>query len=358
MGLFDKLLGKKPQSNKVKEISDLKNYSKDLQSGDQVSIDSLSRLGTITHRDSSQTELILGRIIKIQDGYTIMNDEQDYIAFELPKGQKITEEVLLSVAEQYDIDKSLGQISGKTCYLGRVEETRDGVIIGNKSASVEKMIKQRVDSIESQRQNSLQESYQRNQVERLRAEEMVVQQIDEMKREDLERMSNERSARLSSPSLQYTGRMAVGKKVYMDYDGVDMQTGDILRLRKVDKVCKNEKGQYLYTAYINSVEHDHDADMFNDEGEPEGSLVAFVLPGRLEDFVNSGNSEQIKTILNLLSRGRNIAKAGQMTYIGQIDERGAISQEVAIASMVSRIQQDYSMRKARNNKNFSGDEGR
>ncbi len=355
MGLFDRFLGKKDEP---KEIRDLVNYSEDLKTGEKVSVSGLSRKGAIKHRDNSQTEIILGKIIKVPEGHAIMVDEEDYIAFEVPKGRKITEDVLHSVISQYDMEKASSRVSGKTCYLGRLEDTRSGVVFGNKSVAVENMVRQRVETLENERKELIQDEYQRNQAARLKAEEIVVAQRDMRISEEQERMNREKASRLSNPTLICTGRQEVDGKICMDYDGVDMQTGDILRLRRVDKICKNQYGQYLYTAYVSSVEHEHDANLFNEFGEPEGSLVAFVLPGRLEDFVQAGRPDQIGSILNLLSNGKNLARQGKMSYIGQIDKTGAIRSDIAIGNAVKQLQDQYAMKHARTNKNFSEDDGR
>ncbi len=358
MGIFGNLLGRKQKNEVEKETRDLIHYSKELQNGEEISVSELSRIvPLIQHRDNSRTQLIMGRIIKTQQGATIMNDEQDYIAFELPEGKIITEGALRAVIEQYDRDKSSGLVTSKQLYVGRVEETSAGVTIGKKSAFVEKEVRKKVDSLESQRSASLQEYYQAQQAEKLRVEEIQVQQRDaRIKAYEKDRKSDITS-RLSNPTIQGKGKPN-GRGEYEEYDGVDLQTGDILRLRKVNKICKNSSGQYLYTSYVNTVEHEHDAELFNEEGEPRGKLVAFVLPGRLQDFVNAGNSNQIRAILNLLSVGKNLAREGQMTYIGQLDERGKISDEMPMASKISEMQQNYANGKKQNNRNFSEDEGR
>lgn len=352
MGLFDKLFGRKSAEEPKKEANDVLIYSEVVANGEEIEVNSLSRYGTIRHSNNSETELIIGRIIKHQEDHTVMNDEQDYIAFELPVGQRVTESILHSVVKQYNIDKSAGKVDKKACYVGELKETNAGVILGKRSAAVEGMVKSQVAKLEERRASLIQNEYQKRRAEQIKVEEMRVEQSAIRQKEYLETSSKERAGRLSNPVLRLVDKLSIGKKLYTGYDGVDMQTGDILRLRNVDKVCKDQNGQYLYTAYVNSVEHSHDAEMYNEHQKPAGKLVAFTLPGRLQDFVDTGRPEQIRNILTLLSKGKSLAKDGQMTYIGGIDAKGNINNDSkptspGIANMLMQMQKQYVASQAR-----------
>ena len=98
--------------------------------------------------------------------------------------------------------------------------------------------------------------------------------------------------------------------------------GEILRIRHLNKVCKDrEGGRYLYTGYIQSVPHEHDYDYYEEYGVP----ICFTIDKRVSDIVQENNPREIRNFLNLLSQKTNFeGKSGEMMYIGALDRAGNI----------------------------------
>lgn len=363
MGLFDRF--KKKQVDGPQEEREPAVYTKELTDGETViTVSNLARINKILHRDQSKTELVIGRIAKYKERETLMWDDTDYIAFEMPLGSKITKDMLEQVINQYDIDKRSVSPDEKAFYIGRMQEQMGKFSFGNKSAAVQNMVAQQVDSMIQSRSEQIRESYERN--ERLRQEEQrKAREQDEIRRREYNAIRDrERAQRKSNPELTSLGSYNPGGKIYTDYDGTDMITGDILRLRQVDKVCKDSSGTYLYSAYIDKAQHNFDA-VFLGESEPAGCYVCFTLPGRLEDIVKSGDKTKITQVLELLSDSRNFQNEGHLTYVGGIDRNGMIDRStqptsVPLANRVQKMQQDYEQRNAQFNQRgrYTNDEGR
>lgn len=356
MGLFDRF---KKKEEPKKEERDIANFSVPLSDGiSEMVVDGLTRIQNFRHRDNSRTSLVMGRIERVEGSNAFYLDSADYIAFELPEGQKITEDAVLAAVRQYTINKNSAQAQSKAFYVGKVQ---DGRIAGD-SVAVQQYVEQTVAQMEAKRSQMFQQQMQQKQRQEAAAREKQ-QAEDERRRLENEAVrSRERSARLQKPQLRSNGSYQVQGMAFSEYDGVDMINGDILRLRQVNKVCKDAEGTYLYSAYVNKVEHEYDVEILG-EDEPAGDYVCFTLPGRLEDIVKAGNPDQIKTVLELLSAERPNSK--ELTYIGGIDRSGQIVRDAmprssGIANRVAQMKQAYSARKQQlNGRNASSyDDGR
>lgn len=126
-----------------------------------------------------------------------------------------------------------------------------------------------------------------------------------------------------------------------------MITGDIMRLRRVNKVGKDADGTYLYSGFISTVETEDAMELFAINEDPPGDYVCFTLPGKLEDIVRSGDTTQIRNVLELLSLSNDYMPG--LTYIGGLDKYGQISRDAmprstGIANKIAQMKQEYSER--------------
>lgn len=366
MGLFDRFRKKQVKTQQPEEREPAV-YSKELSDGvNVITLSNFARMGKISHRDQSQTELVLARIAKYRENDTLMWDDADYVAFEMPVGKKITKEILEAVASQYDINKRLAMPQDKAFYVGRVQEAVGKIMLGNKSAAVQSMVDKEVASLVQSRNDQMRESYERN--ERLRQEaERKAREQDEIRRREYNAIRDrDRAQRKSNPYLTSLGSYTPSGKTYTDYDGIDTVKGDFLRLRQVDKVCKDSSGTYLYSAYVDRTSSSMNVE-FLGEHEPVGSFVCFTLPGRLEDIVKSGDQTRITQVLDLLSDPRNFENEGHLTYIGGITQGGYVNHTNTppspdFASRIKRMQDEYEARRAsyiqKNARNLYDDDAR
>lgn len=210
------------------------------------------------------------------------------ITFEVPAGTVVNSELINRIGIQ-------GKENGNDIeYLGIISS--DGNILGH-SQKVEDYVKTTISP------QILQEKAEQNrrieESRRISAEnyEKSVNSFKEKMAEDhrkyCEEVERKKQARLSNPFL-------IGKE-NSGYDGVDLNTGNILRIRNLNKIGKDELGTYLYTAYINSVSSQNEVEILSGE---VGSFVCFTLNNRIEDIVNGKNPQEITNLLRLFSNSQ------------------------------------------------------
>lgn len=312
MGLFNNLKNKNEnQPNKEER----KVYSMPSQNyGEQVIVLNIEKINSIMHRNGETTDLFIARILKQNPGETIYVDNTDYIAFEIPQDIEINDEIMQIVMKKYDQNPEE--------YIGRLIKSSNEYIFGNKSSKVDDLVQQTI-------QQNIQRKIDRYEKSRLEHDKMEKNKRQEFlkkieSRGYLEKLEEEKNMRIQSPILK---RLAIPsemqKSKYSNYDGVNLETGDILRLRRVDKVGKDGSGTYLYSAYISNTPNEYDVEMIGDVSI--GIPVCFELQKRLEDIVSDGNINEIVQVLKLLSDKENFKHPEQLTYIGEVDKNGQVN---------------------------------
>ncbi len=121
-----------------------------------------------------------------------------------------------------------------------------------------------------------------------------------------------------------------------DYEGVDIQTGEILKICNVNKIAKDaqQNGIYVYSAYIDRT--DDENEMFLKTGEPIGSPVVFETAIKVDDMIASNDKQMINSLLTLLST-KTQQNSEQMKYIGAINRNGQISDNYISQTFAQRI---------------------
>ena len=298
------------------------------------------------HRNGEITKLMLAKAIKTRNGDALRVDSADDIAFELKEGQQPDDKVLQAVAYEYERQKVLKNKA--ICdYLGIVNYTDKGYEITQKSQKIDQYVNQNVvpkileqrkareDFIanrHAQRQEQEKER-ERKFLENLDARGYVAQMQETMKR------------RIGNPYLRKVGQYKINGRTYEDYDGINIRTGDILRIRRLDKVGKDGSGTYLYQGYVHSTPNENDVETLGEE-TPMGIPVCFDLPKRFSDIEITNNPEEIRTILELLSDAGKYSNRKGLSYIGGIDKKGKLNHNaepdsLGIANVIKRLTQEY-----------------
>lgn len=110
---------------------------------------------------------------------------------------------------------------------------------------------------------------------------------------------------------------------YSNYDGTNVNTGEILRIRRMEKLGKDETGRYLYRAYLENVRHEWDAEMMDSNAVP----VCFSIDKRAEDILKENNPAEKQQFFKLLSQEKIFKNNNDyMNYIGAMDRQGNIEQ--------------------------------
>ncbi len=328
MGLFDKLLSKK-ETNKNQQQEPQRQYSMRTKEDDQkILVYDIFEQGRVRHRNDEITKLMIARITKYSENDTIYFDYSDYIAFELPLGEQINKELMEDVMRIYDRESQQGENS---YYLGRATKGSEGYQFGSKSDAVEKMVARTVEKELEERQRIYEERRKKleERNKKYRAE------ISRSARENIEMRKREIEARKAHPFLQSQGVYPDGKTSVESYDGININTGDILRIRGVNKVGKDGSGTYLYSAYIYNTPNQTDVEFF--DITPLAYPICFELPKRLEDIVKSGNPKEIQSVLKLLSDPKNFEDKERLSYIGEIGRDGQVHRNEESSSNAIRL---------------------
>lgn len=343
MGYLDKILNKRSQQG----IDIFNNSFNSREKGYTITIFGVEEQGLkAKHRNGEITKLMLAKAIKVRDGDALMVDLADDIAFELKEGQQPDDKVLQAVAYEYERQKVLKNKA--ICdYLGIVNYTDKGYEITQKSQKVDQYVNQNVvpEILEKRRarEELLVEKYAKRQEKEKERERKFLEDLDA--REYVAQMQETMKKRMENPYLRKVGQYKINGKTYEDYDGINIQTGDILRIRRLDKVGKDGSGTYLYQGYVHSTLNEDDAEIL-DEGIPMGIPVYFDLPKRFSDIEIVNNPEEIRTILELLANAEKYSNREGLSYIGGIDRNGKLNHSaepdsLGIANAIKRLTQEY-----------------
>lgn len=298
---------------------------------------------SVKHRDGKKGKLMLSQIQKIKEDGAINQDLADYIVFEITEGKEIDKELLQKVAFEYDKTikkqeacKYLGQFDGDDITFSKtvkqyVEEKIVPIIMQRRQDKV------------NQQKKAMEEREERNNQE-YRKSLNCNQYIEKQAKINNERKNN--------PYLKKVMNISKDNKIFENYDGININTGEILRIRELEKVEEYENGTYLYRGYIHSVPNVDCVEELRPKDRIFGKPVCFELSARISDIVKNEDKQQIDGILKLLSDAnesfRKVASSDELYYLGGINKEGEIytaeeSESKAIKYKVEKLRREYKM---------------
>ncbi len=334
MGLFDRFKKETKEVNRTAEVEN---------DDSKIIILSMELKNKVKHRNNVVTNLYMARVASSE--HAIIIDNADYVSFELPEGQKVDNKILQLVKQRYSRENTNDIATRKSYYLGQLQQMGQELYFGNKSNAVneivEKMVNEDISKVDEYNERKYQEKREaQEKIDREKAfrEEMSAKQYLESERQ-------ERENRKNNPEIKNIGRYVVDGRSRFQYDAVNINSGEILRIRNTSKICKDQEGTYLYTAQISNTAHEHDAEIFG-----ASYPVCFELYRRLEDIVELQDKGEILKVLELLSDPKNFQDRNKLAYIGQIDKNGQInrremSNSPALAGKIKELQQNFEMNK-------------
>lgn len=301
----------------------------------------------IKHNDGRKTNLLIASVNNGRGSEMVFAEDVDYIAFEIPQGTDISEALLQKVINGYLQDK-VNRHNQECVYIGEVSENAENDF-RKKSQTVENHVDMKISERIKMAKGNLKETQNQQWQAYKQAERQAKENADfnERLKVNMERANQEKQARKQNPTIKnFPTHRGTNGKQYFNYDGVNMQTGEILRIRNLDKVCKDANGRYLYTGYIQTTPHEYDVEFVGTNAGMGMSPVCFTIDKRVSDLVQENNPVEIKNFLNLLSQEENFkGKDGEMRYIGSLDRAGNISKNENSQSLlgrIQRIQEEYS----------------
>ena len=316
--------------------------------------------GRVTHRDGKQYALMMFEVSNLApDGGTIYVTNMNKILVEKelnPDGtcSPLTREEMYTYSVQYiDQVKAGLHNDGKVCkYIGRLPE-------GSKQMVISPVVQDMVDKqIEPQ---IVADIHARNEQKRIEAEAREAQQRAEFlakaRQQSMEyeaRETQKKQARLRSERFEHVRSDRNGEnKTIEDYDGVDIATGDVLRVRGLCKQGKDKDGIYLYTAGVSTTHNEDDVEIITVPGKE----VAFTTPIKIDQLLQTQQGK--RKVLELFARANQEGRYNDgLTFIGNLDMNGTLYNPYitncseGIQSEYNRLNQQVLDRQARSRQRY------
>ena len=248
----------------------------------------------------------------------------------------LTRDEVTSYAVEYVRQLITGNTDpNKICqYIGRLDERTGDMII---SQTVKNDVNTRLE--ESVRN----EIKARNEQRRIEAEAREAQQREEFlkraqeeSREYYAREAQVRQERLRTERFDMVRRdKNADNKTIEDYNGVDIATGDVLRVRNLCKQGRDNSNIYLYTAGVSTTHNEDDVEMLNDFGKE----IAFTTPIKIDQLLTTQQGK--RKVLELFARANQVASRDSgIKFVGNLDMNGTIY-STSLADCSDGIQDKY-----------------
>lgn len=334
---------KKEKNSEIKENNSPRLFPIKLSNGLSIEIISVEKDRVVQHSDGRKSVIhVIGISNPYIPGQVMVMEPAKYIAVEVEENQKIDNEFIRTMMARYfamGINKEgcqyVGEYNSQYKQFDKYSKSVENYVRSTLNVKLQNRIN------EKKYQKSL-EIYVNSKKEIQNWRDNLIKNAQKYK-DNLDRVKEDR---ISRPYLESKGYVNVFGKTVANYNGINTQTGEILKIRHLDKVGKDGNGTYLYTGYIQNV-MDKDKNEVLGEARPRGTFVCFEMRKRFEDIVNSGNLQQIKQLLNFFSTSgiRGYEKDG-LYYIGKMDEYGNISRNAnsnspAIRNAIEGIKREY-----------------
>ena len=321
VGLFDKDDKQKKEQNR----EELNNMPVNVSFTDGSSILAMNPQrtgGKVTHRDGKQYELMIFDVSNYaKEGQAINLAYAEKVVVEKalnPDGtcDDLTRQEMFDYAVEYVNQLVGGNIDhSKIChYIGRRDPETNKMIVSEyvKQNLVEGHIEKNVSAEINARYEA-----QRKAAEAREAEQRAkfVAEAEEQNRQYMARENAVKNRRLQEEEFKLVRR---GSGLD-NYDGVDLCSGDVLRVRNLCKHGKDPSGTYLYSAGVSTTHSEDDVEMLTDGGK----YISFTTPVKIEDLIVTREGK--RKALELFSIGnRDAAYDSGVTFIGSLDARGTI----------------------------------
>lgn len=328
MGLFDRFKRKDNINNEQEKTNNIKEYIVHMSNNMNVMVHNIQKENEVVNSEGQIISTIVkARIIEYEPNECVKSDLSDYIVFEIPEGKEINQEMIYCIIQNYYMQRPY-MVKNEYTYLGRMFENENGYIMGEKDNSVSTYVQNNMNpNIKREKEELIAEENQSQENDR----EEFIESIDA--REYLQEQQEIRNQRIQNPTIQYRDMHSRNGEVYENYDGININTGEILKLRNMDKIGRDENGTYLYSGYIYNTKNTTDLEFLDLEKQNIASYVCFELPRRLSDIVMENNREDIQRLLELLSDEKNYENKQELKYIGRIDSKNMVTRDNVASSI-------------------------
>ena len=336
--------------------------------GEKISLYNIEQINKVIHSTGTIGDVFVARVMKYNENNVAMPNLGDFIGFELNqettkyllKHPELQKDLMGWLAYYYTQEKGDGNpYCMDKFFLGQMVRGDDGQYISSgKSEFVEqcfdKYVEQkiqvnrelrRVKEQNDRAQKEKEEFYEKLRVEQKTADNEV------FRRQEAQR-------RAQNPYLKRTNKYVMQDgteyKAFEEYDGVDIlegrNKGNIIRLRKLEKVGKDGSGTYLYSGYISNTPNEYDVELTNGKMQ----AICFEIYARLEDIVKAIEENDKKpqiekdksiefeknALLEFFSNPQNFKNPDKLNYIGHLKRNfeilgnGEIKREYVLAKEI------------------------
>ena len=279
---------------------------------------------TITHRDGSKYALMMYDVSNYApDGGTIYVISPNKVLVEKPLNPDgtVTD---LTKQEMYDYTVAyVNQLvagyhdQNKICrYIGRQDPETGKMIISPKTkADIEQTVEPEI--LEAIRVRNEQKRIEREAREAAEHAKFI-EDAKEQNKLYQERVRQTREERIRSEKFEYVRSTTSGNHRLDSYDAVDLQSGDVLRIRNLCKHGKDKDNVYLYSVDLATTPNEHDVEFL----DTSGKVAAFTTKVKIEDLLTKVPGGKRKA-LELFTMANAQAEYGNgAKFIGNLDEYG------------------------------------
>lgn len=317
-------------------------------------ITSMQVYNTVTYGNGEITNLMTANVVYYKDGDCINFDPKEKIVFEMPQGTQINLNLLQRIALGY-VDESRMPNTNKDCmYLGKFTQDPYDFGFGTKNENVQRYVNEKIAPQVAKEKKEIidriNEENRRSKEEDIKESNGFSTKMYEEHTQYMQKQMNMKRKRINNAYLKQVGEeyLTEDGKGYCDYNGININNGDFLRVRKLNKVGKDENGTYIYTGYIQTVPNEDEEEILNKNSTPYGMPVCFATHKKIEEIIESNNPNDLKKLLYLLSLPeQRINDNGYLNYIGKIDEYnttidGNLGHTTdTIQSIVAKLQKEF-----------------
>lgn len=345
----------------------------DIDGNNSIMLNSIKYNNQYVYQDGRKTNIMIAQILNktdMDEEYGLFRGERDYIAFEMPEGTKVNDDVLIQkIATYYSYGQQQNMFGDTECkYIGFIDQNANNNEI-RINPQIDKYVREEIS--ENIKNNKKREEKLRKEFIEENSEKNISaskRYRDNLQKETMHSMNiykKQAQDRIENFYLQQTSlnRTEDGKRT-TTLEGIDLTNGDFLKIYELDKVGKDTNGTYVYTAYLEENSEKGHAQVLDRNGEfhSKASIpVCFTTQKRIEDIVEGQDRQELYNVLSLLSN-KDVLKEnnGYLNFIGSLDEKtniqpkGQENLSNAIRQKIYSLQSEfYQKERQSNEQNYS-----
>ena len=329
----------------------------------QVFISSVKKYSDYIRQDGKKVDIVVAKMMEDLYGkhdlgtsyaQQLPTPEQcDNVVFEIPSNMNKQQlEILIQIMTDYYEEAKNVERNSKYMYLGYIDEYSRGE--QQTDRNVLEFINENI--LPTLQQENAELKARRDRSTQTREIQPQVKQPEQNWKSGLivnqDKEQSIRQQRISNAEIRQKSEYYYNKdgKRCRDYDGINVRNGDILKIRQLEKVGKDENGTYLYSGYIQSTFEKDEAERLGNE-VPYGIPVCFATDMRVEDIVHKQDIQEVYSLLTMLSAEDNFRNNnGILNYIGKLDKYNRIFPDInetskAIQDSVASLKQKFYLEK-------------